>query len=155
MVLLEVLEHANVNPGCISFCLILVHLLKMCCLFSGVGFKIHVITTGHIFFHILPRLNSANMVFFMYAPCPPPRCPPPKTKSITRWHQKAVFVYMCALIKPRSPSLSRMGPGVQTAMKKTMWGVHNGCGSKLNRRGKPQVLANVSTYQGSILGTDF
>ena len=24
-----------------------------------------------------------------------------------------------------------------------------GCGSKLNRRGKPQVLVHVSTYQGS------
>ena len=25
----------------------------------------------------------------------------------------------------------------------------NGCGSKLNRRGKPQVLVHVSTYQGN------
>ena len=31
----------------------------------------------------------------------------------------------------------------------------DGCGSKLIRRGKPQVLVNVSTYQGSILGTGF
>ena len=28
---------------------------------------------------------------------------------------------------------------------------HYGCGAKLNRRGKPQVLVHVSTYQGSIL----
>ena len=27
----------------------------------------------------------------------------------------------------------------------------DGCGSKLDRRGKPQVLVQVSTYQGSIL----
>ena len=27
----------------------------------------------------------------------------------------------------------------------------HGCGSKLNRRGKPQVFVHVSTYQGSIL----
>ena len=26
-----------------------------------------------------------------------------------------------------------------------------GCGSSLNRRGKPQVLVHVSTYQASIL----
>ena len=31
----------------------------------------------------------------------------------------------------------------------------NGCGSKLNRKGKPQVLVHVSTYQSSILGTGF
>ena len=30
-----------------------------------------------------------------------------------------------------------------------------GCGSKLNRRGKPQVLVHVSTYQGSILAPVF
>ena len=31
----------------------------------------------------------------------------------------------------------------------------NGCGSKLNRRGKPQVLLHVSTYRPSILGTGY
>ena len=31
----------------------------------------------------------------------------------------------------------------------------NGCGSKLERRGKPQVLVHVSTYQGSILEFQF
>ena len=30
-----------------------------------------------------------------------------------------------------------------------------GCGSKLTRRGKPQVLVHVSTYQASILGSGF
>ena len=37
----------------------------------------------------------------------------------------------------------------------TFGGTTSGCGSKLNRKGKPQVLVHVSICQGSILGTHF
>ena len=42
----------------------------------------------------------------------------------------------------------------QRALRFLIWRSPPGCGSKLNeRRGKPQVLVHVTTYQGSILGS--
>ena len=51
-----------------------------------------------------------------------------------------------------SVSFSSRGFVQVTRKKNTFFGqVGYGCGSKLNRRGKPQVVVHVSTYQGSIL----
>ena len=50
---------------------------------------------------------------------------------------------------PSQHSLSETNFGLRKGFQLGCWTF--GCGSKLNRRGKPQVLVHISTYQGSVL----